>query len=96
MADEFSPEAVGRRLFAIRKALGIDTQTKLAEMIGANQSQYQNWENGTANMPVPFAIKLHIKTGFNLDYLFRGDESGLPLRLVTLLDESQSRLGQRR
>lgn len=85
MENDMSNKAVGRRIEAIREAIGVESQRLMAERLGVDTNRYNNWANGVASIPVPFAIKLCAVSGATLDYVFRGDESGLPLRLITLL-----------
>jgi transcriptional regulator with XRE-family HTH domain len=80
-----SPIAIGSRLRLLRKAKGLKTQLQLAKLIGADISRYNNWETGFRPVPVPFAIKICGFTGATLDYIYRGETSGLPLSLATAL-----------
>lgn len=78
----------GARLERVRVACGFDSQIAFAEFLGASKSQYNNWVKGTNGMPVEFGRKLRDKFGYTLDYIYCGDVSSLPLRLVKLLDSS--------
>jgi len=81
---------IGKRLTFLRKAKGIKTQTAMAALIGAEVSQYNNWERGLALMPVGYGMKICSVTGAGLDFIYRGDLSGLPANLMTLLTEEAS------
>lgn len=35
------------------------TQAEIAERVGANRTQYANWEYGVTSIPAEFAAKLH-------------------------------------
>lgn len=78
---------VSGRLRALRAAKAIPTQEAMAELIGAARNQYNNWERGSL-IPVAFAIRICAITGATLDYIYKGDKSGLPLNLVMLLEGS--------
>lgn len=81
---------VGARLKALRLARDIPTQAALAQMIGAEFPQYNNWERGAGQLPVTFAMEVCRVTGCTLDYIYRGEMSALPTNLVTLLSTSSS------
>ena len=79
---------VGARLKALREAKGITAQAAMARLIGATPEQYNNWERGAGALPVQYAIRIYTFTGAGLDYIYRGDLSGLPANLITLLSTS--------
>lgn len=81
-AEQYSDREIGRRLEALRLAKGIAAQNMFAQLIGAQISQYNNWETGRRRITVDFAIKICVLTGATLDYIYRGDVSSLPLSLV--------------
>lgn len=83
-------KSVGRRLKALREAKEIPTQGDMARLIGATFPQYNNWERGAGQLPVPFAMEICRVTGCTLDYIYRGEMSALPTNLITLLPEAQS------
>lgn len=86
MSDVIDHKAVAKRLKAIRKARKVSTQLDMANLIGASENQYNNWERGLP-LPAGFAIKIAARTGVTLDYIYRGDISGLPLWLANELDD---------
>ena len=77
-----SPRDVGERMRLVREAKGFPHQGAFAKLLGVSQSRYANWEQGLHPIPYDFAIKLHALTGANLDFIYRGDMSGLPAQLV--------------
>jgi len=85
MPDEMSKEAVAYRLSLIRRALNFETQSDFATRLGVSLTRYNNWEGGVIRLPLDFAIKIQEMSGFDANYIFRGDKSNLPMRLVTLL-----------
>lgn len=81
----YSPKSVGERLALLRKARGIASQSEMARIIGCELKRYNHWERGRGMLPVEFAIEIAKKTGANLDYIYLGEMSALPLNLWTLL-----------
>ena len=88
MENDTSLKAVGERLRLVREARGFAHQGAFAKLLDVGQSRYANWEQGLHAIPYEFAIRVHSKTGATLDYLYRGDVSGLP---SSLLQEISSR-----
>lgn len=76
---------VGKRLEALRHAKGVKSQGEFAETLGVETGTYNHWTTGQRLIPVPVAIRLCQISGATLDYIYRGDVSGLPNRLTTLL-----------
>lgn len=76
----------GARLEKIRLTCGFKSQIAFADFLGASKTQYNNWVNGTNGMPVDYAQKLRERFGYTLDFIYCGDVSSLPLRLVRLMD----------
>lgn len=86
-----SKQAVGRRLRLVRERYPLGKQADAARLLGVDLKRYNNWELGVVLFPVSAATKLCIKTGVDLDYIYRGEVSGLPVKLMTLLEEAPSR-----
>jgi DNA-binding XRE family transcriptional regulator len=80
---------VADRLKLIRAATNAGSQRVLAQRLKIEHSTYAQWEAGVNLIPVHEAVKLCVMFGVTLDWIYRGDVSGLPLRVMTLL-ESQS------
>ena len=80
-----SPKDVGERMRMVREARGFPHQGAFAKLLGVSQSRYANWEQGAHPVPYDFAIKIHALTGADLDFLYRGDMSGLPPQLIESL-----------
>lgn len=89
-----SAKAIGRRLRLIRLAKGYAGQRPLAERLGVSVSRYNNWEIGLVPVPVDYAAKLCAITGVTMDFLYRGVISGLPLALISALEDINSRDGR--
>lgn len=71
---------VARRLVQTRMALGFDQQT-FGEQAGLSQPQYNQYETRRL-LTLPAALALCEHYNLTLDWLYRGDPSGLPYRLV--------------
>lgn len=79
------------RLVELREALG-KTQSEFASMLGhAGQARLSNWERNAQELPNNQARLIRQKTGATLDWLYEGDESGLPARLLDLLAKHRKR-----
>lgn len=87
MYSEFSLQAVGQRLEKLRGALGFDAQSGMAKFIGVPTNTYNNWVNSVSLIRPQDAIVLCAKTGVTLDWIYRGDPSGLPMKFATLSDD---------
>jgi transcriptional regulator with XRE-family HTH domain len=74
---------VGRRLRLSRRALGDLDQQEFGEEAGLSQSRYNKFETGSRPLTLEAAMKLCERWGLTLDWLYRGDPSGLPHKLVT-------------
>lgn len=72
---------VARRLLRARRALGIEDQNEFGEAAGLSQSLYNKFELGRRLLTLQAAMKLCHRYGLTLDYLYRGDPSGLPYKL---------------
>lgn len=69
---------IGARLVALRKSQSDLSQKAWAEKHGFNQTQYNNWENGTRRIPVDDAERLCELYRVSLDFIYRGKRDGLP------------------
>lgn len=72
---------VARRLRLVRIALGIQDQRDFGEAANLEQSLYNRFETGKRLLTLQAAMKLCERYGITLDYLYRGDASGLPYKL---------------
>lgn len=77
---------IGARLVAMREALGL-TPTELCRMTGIRTSTYANWETAVSRPGLGEAKVLRKILGYSLDWIYEGDRSGLPMKLVTALAE---------
>ena len=82
-----SAEIVGKRLKALRKRTEL-SQEKFGESIGLSQPRYAQYENGSRPLTLEAAAAVCAVHGVTLDWLYFGDQSGLPLRLKALSDSA--------
>lgn len=77
---------VGRRLSLVRRALDLNQQ-EFGARAGLSQPQYNQFETGKRRLSLDAALALCHVYSLTLDYLYRGDPSGLPYRLATRINE---------
>ena len=75
-----SVSAIAARLIQTREALGL-TQTELCRSSGIERNTYNQWEKGRNRPDLDKAFLLCETFGLTLDWIYRGDPSGLPSRL---------------
>jgi DNA-binding XRE family transcriptional regulator len=69
-------DAIGRRLAVTRQVLGLQ-QNEFCERAKIAPNTYNQYEKGKKRPSVPNAIKLCDAYQLTLDWIFRGDPSGL-------------------
>lgn len=84
---------VARRLRLTRRALGM-TQAEVAETCGIGRTAFNQYETGTRLLTLTAALALCGAFGLTLDWLYRGDPSGLPHRLFEAI-RAASKAGKR-
>lgn len=77
---------IGRRLVALREALDMN-QTAFGQLTGISQPALANYEKGYRRPEIDKAIQIVNRTGVTLDWIYLGDRSGLPHRLLVLVAE---------
>lgn len=75
---------VGDRLEALRVAFGHD-QVDMATIAGASQAAYSNYVRGERPLDIEAAMALCRRFQVTLDWIYRGDPSGLPYALAEKL-----------
>ena len=83
--------AVGARLEALRAALGYSAHGQLkhfARQISVKSNHYSMIESGERPLQPAVALRIKQVFGATLDWLYGGDESGLPDRLRRALHAS--------
>jgi transcriptional regulator with XRE-family HTH domain len=69
--------AVAHRVRVTAYELGYRSAQSFAEYLGANRPQVAAWFNAVAMPPVKYMNKLAVERGITLDWIYRGDGSGL-------------------
>jgi hypothetical protein len=87
----------GSRLLRLREAMGISTQTAMAVALGIEVSRWNNFERSHSPLSLDVANRICARfPGVTLDWLIRGNPSGLPLDLAKRLGELPSANPSRR
>lgn len=73
--------AIGDRLEKLRRLIG-DDQQKFAAKAKLSQNQYNQWERGKKRPSLDDALKLCDTYNVTLDWIYRGDPSGLGYQLA--------------
>ena len=76
-----SKEAVGRRLQLTRRALDLAPGV-FASTAGIAKNTYSQYESGERMPKLEFALKLCDRFELTLDWIYRGDPSGLKYNLA--------------
>lgn len=79
--DLTTPLSIGERLRVTRLALGI-TQKSMAHPLSVTREAYTMYETGSREPPWTVGIELCDAWGLTLDWIYRGDMSGLQSGLV--------------
>ncbi len=77
---------IARRVEALMTSLG-HNQTSFALLVGISQPALNNYLKGIRRPDIDVAIQMQLRTGVTLDWLYLGDRSGLPSRLLELLPD---------
>jgi transcriptional regulator with XRE-family HTH domain len=88
LRDDFSQEAVGKRLKLLREALGYTghgAQKRFCMLIGVRETTWNNYERGRSKITQPNMLKLKRKTGVTSDWVYFGDGDELPLNIARRL-----------
>lgn len=71
----------GQRLTAARKALGMSARD-LQELLNVSKARLNHWENERHPPDLTAMLALKRLRGVSLDWIFAGDPSGLPHRIL--------------
>lgn len=85
---------IGLRLLHTRQALGIG-QTAFAERAEISATAYNQWEKGKKRPSIENAIELCDTYDLTLDWIFRGDPSGLRYELANGIKAIRAARSQR-
>jgi transcriptional regulator with XRE-family HTH domain len=85
-------KAVGRRLKALRTALGYENnQRGFVGLVGLTQPAWSNYEAGDRLPNLDAANRIAEATGVTLDWIYRGNVSGLPHHIAVKLADLAER-----
>ena len=74
-------ELIAFRLRSTRIALEL-SQAELCRLTGIATNTWNQWEKGIGRPELDKALILCDKLGITIDWIYRGDPSGLPLRIT--------------
>jgi len=77
------------RLVALMDALQLN-QTAFALRVGITQPALNNYVKALRRPDLDVAINIAARTGVTLDWIYLGDRSGLPSRLLEMLPDLSS------
>lgn len=80
---------IGKRIHALMAALD-HNQTSFALLVGISQPALNNYLKGIRRPDIDVAIQMQLRTGITLDWLYLGDRSGLPSRLLSILPDLEA------
>lgn len=86
--------ACGVRLAATREVLNMK-QADLVRRTNVSTGALNHYETGKRPISIAYALELCDKFKITLDWLYRGDMSGLPHNLAVQLDLKMKALGRR-
>jgi hypothetical protein len=94
---ETSKTAVGVRLELTRRALGYATAALFASSLGGKMTpqKWNNYTSGRQMIPVEAALLVCRKFGITLDWIYRGDASALPGKVLSKIDELSAKTGSK-
>lgn len=81
---EFAKAAIGQRLTLTRQALGLN-QTVFAERAGILRTAYTQYESGEKRPSIQSAIALCDTYDLTLDWIYRGDLSGVRYEIAATI-----------
>ncbi len=85
----FHPEAVGRRLTALREHHD-KTRADFASSVGIDATSYGRIEKGLKPLKADMAYRIAERWGVSMDYLYRGRLTELPESLANSLMKNLS------
>lgn len=88
-SDEISPRAIGERLAMLRQVLGL-AQYEVAARAGIPPNTYNQYETGVRRPSLENAVALCEAFDLTLDWIYRGDPSGLRYQMADALKAIRS------
>lgn len=77
---ESRPERVGPRITALRETLAM-SKAQFADAIGLDRSTLTKVEKGVVGLPIAIGERIAALYGCDLDFIYRGELSDVPLEL---------------
>src|SRR5512139_1042786 len=89
--DALVKEAIGERLALVRLALGFRTQAAIVRALNdidptITPQHWNMWESGRQRIGVDSALLLVRKFNISLDWIYRGEKDGLPVKLARAIE----------
>lgn len=82
-------QAISLRIKWTREAMGLN-QASFARLVGLSPQGLNNYENYAQRPEIDQALQICRATGVTLDWIYRGDRSGLPQRISEKLAEFEA------
>jgi hypothetical protein len=76
----------GLRLAAVQKALGMPNGVEFARYLDVQPNKLSQWKSGVNMADIVAMVRLADKTAISLDFIYRGDMSGVPQRYQAVLE----------
>lgn len=80
-------EGISHRLRATRESLG-KSQAEICRDIDCQPNRWNQYETGERRITLEIADRLCRRFGLTLDWIYRGDPSGLPNRFSDLANQA--------
>jgi transcriptional regulator with XRE-family HTH domain len=87
MANEI--QEIGDRLRLTREAKGLN-QATWCKLVGIEQQAWNNYERGRKRISIDQALKVVKFAGVTLDWIYRGEASGLPLEMAMAIRKREN------
>lgn len=84
-----TPEVIGARLKLLREAFGFHEAKAWCEHVGIAPNAWNHFERGRRAPTVEAALKVAVKTGASLDWIYRGLEETLSVKVQKALMEAE-------
>jgi DNA-binding XRE family transcriptional regulator len=85
-------QAIANRLEIARLAVGYSTQQAFAATIGVSPQKWNNYASARDRISLDIALDLCRKHRLTLDWIYRGDPSGLPVALARRIEEMSAKI----
>lgn len=86
-----TPKVIGARLKLLREAMGFDEAKAWCEYVDIATNAWNHFERGRRAPTIEAALKVAVKTGATLDWIFRGLEETLPVRVQQALAAAEKK-----